>query len=73
MTPWIGIILGAMAFAGTAFAGSTGDYTGLLGCFSPPDESVVELAAANDAPGHRERGPHQDARANEIVHDLCEA
>jgi hypothetical protein len=39
MTIWLGIILGAMAFAGTAFAGSTADYIGLLGCFPPPDPS----------------------------------
>lgn len=37
MTMRLGLILGAMAFAGTAFAGSTADYIGMLGCFLPPD------------------------------------
>jgi len=37
MTMWLAIILGAMAFAGTAFTGSTADYIGLLGCFPPTD------------------------------------
>ena len=31
MTMWLGIVLGAMAFAGTAISGSTADYIGLLG------------------------------------------
>jgi hypothetical protein len=42
MTAWHGIVLGAMAFAGTAITGSTADYIGLLGCFSPPDPSDIE-------------------------------
>jgi hypothetical protein len=41
MTMWLGIILGAMAFGGTAFAGSTADYIGLLGCFPPPDPNDI--------------------------------
>jgi hypothetical protein len=39
---WLGIVLGAMAFAGTAFAGSTADYIGLLDCFPPLDPSDIE-------------------------------
>jgi hypothetical protein len=42
MTAWQGIVLGAMAFAGTAITGSTADYIGLLGCFPPPDPSEIE-------------------------------
>jgi len=42
MTMWLGIVLGAMAFAGTAIVGSTADYSGLLGCFPPPDPSDIE-------------------------------
>ena len=42
MTAWHGIVLGAMAFAGTAITGSTADYIGLLGCFPPPDPSDIE-------------------------------
>jgi hypothetical protein len=42
MTACHGIVLGAMAFAGTAITGSTADYIGLLGCFSPPDSSDIE-------------------------------
>ena len=42
MTAWDGIVLGAMAFAGTANAGSTADYIRLLGCFPPPDPSAIE-------------------------------
>ena len=42
MTAWHGIVLGAMAFAGTAITGSTTDYIGLLGCFPPPDPSDIE-------------------------------
>jgi hypothetical protein len=42
MTAWHGIVLGAMAFAGTAIAGSTADYIGLLGCFPPPVPSDIE-------------------------------
>ena len=42
MTAWDGIVLGAMAFAGTANAGSTADYIRLLGCFPPPDPSDIE-------------------------------
>jgi hypothetical protein len=42
MTMWHGIVLGAMAFAGTAITGSTADYVGLLGCFPPPDPSDIE-------------------------------
>ena len=42
MTAWHGIVLGAMAFAGTAITGSTADYIGLLGCFPPPDPSAIE-------------------------------
>ena len=41
MTMWLGIILGAMAFAGNAFAGSTADYIGLLGCFPPTDPNDI--------------------------------
>ena len=37
MTAWHGIVLGAMAFAG-----SPADYIGLLGCFPPPDSSDIE-------------------------------
>ena len=42
MSIWLGIVLGAMAFAGTAIAGSTADYIGLLGCFPPPDSTNIE-------------------------------
>ena len=42
MTMWVGIVLGAMAFAGTAIGSSTADYIGLLGCFPPPDPSDIE-------------------------------
>jgi hypothetical protein len=42
MTMWLGIILGAMAFAGTAFAGSTADYIGLLSCFPQTDRNDIE-------------------------------
>ena len=45
MTMWLGIILGAMAFAGTAIVGSTADYIGLLGCFPSPDPSDIETAS----------------------------
>jgi hypothetical protein len=41
MTMWLGIILGAMAFAGTAFSGSNADYIGLLGCFPPTDPNDI--------------------------------
>jgi len=41
MTMWLAIILGAMAFAGTAFTGSTADYIGLLGCFPPTDPNDI--------------------------------
>lgn len=41
MTVWLGIVLGAMAFAGTAIAGSAADYIGLLDCFPPPDSSDI--------------------------------
>ena len=56
MTAWHGIVLGAMAFAGTAMTGSTADYMGLLGGFSPPDPSDIEPvsrdhgASANSEP-----------------------
>ena len=52
MTTWHGIVLGAMAFAGTAIAGSTADYIGLLGCFPPPDPSDIEPVSPDhsDAP-----------------------
>jgi hypothetical protein len=39
---WLGIVLGAMAFAATAFAGSTADYIGLLDCFPLHDPSDIE-------------------------------
>ena len=42
MIMWRGIVLGAMAFAGTAITGSTADYIGLLGCFAPPEPSNIE-------------------------------
>src|SRR5215467_1687142 len=42
MTMWLGIVLGAMAFAGTAISGSTADYIELLGCFPPPHASDIE-------------------------------
>jgi hypothetical protein len=41
MTMWLGIVLGAMAFAGTAIAGSATDCIGLLDCFPPPDPSDI--------------------------------
>jgi hypothetical protein len=41
MTAWHGIVLGAMAFAGTPITGSTADYIGLLGCFPPPDSPLL--------------------------------
>jgi hypothetical protein len=42
MTMWHGIVLGAMAFAGTAITGSTADYVELLGCLPRPDPSDIE-------------------------------
>jgi hypothetical protein len=50
MTIWLGVILGAMALAGTAFAGSSADYTGLLGYFPTPDPNDIERASADDEP-----------------------
>jgi hypothetical protein len=41
-TMWLGIALGATAFARTAIGGSTADYIGLLGCFPPPGPSDIE-------------------------------
>jgi hypothetical protein len=41
MTMWLGIILDAIAFAATAFASSTADYIGSLGCFPPPDPREI--------------------------------
>ena len=52
MNMWLGIILGAMAFAGTAFADSSADYIGLLGYYPPPDPDDVEpvLESLRDPP-----------------------
>lgn len=47
MTMWFGIVLGAMAFAGVAFVGSSADYVALLGYFPPPDPNGIEPAPPN--------------------------
>jgi hypothetical protein len=64
---WLGIILGAMAFAGTALAGSTADYIGLLGCFPPPDPSE----AGAISPGHSDSPQAlSPASKTEVLTDL---
>ena len=48
MAIWLGIILGAMTVAGTWFLAPSADYTGLLGCFLPPDPSEAEPTRAEE-------------------------
>ena len=58
MTMWLGIVLGAVILAGAWFTASSADYTGLLGCFLPPDPNELDPTSADDANSLRAR-PHQ--------------
>jgi hypothetical protein len=48
MTIWLAIILGAVTVAETWFLAPSADYTGLLGCFPPPDPSEAEPTCAQE-------------------------
>jgi hypothetical protein len=67
MTIWLGIILGAMTVAGTWFLAPSADYTGLLGCFLPPDPSEAEPTGAEDRKSFRGSTSPDDDRLQAVL------
>jgi hypothetical protein len=62
MTMWLGIVLGAIILAGAWFTASSADYTGLLGCFLPPDPNESDPTSADDESSPRARHHLTDDR-----------